>query len=153
MWNGETYGTSQFLWFAGHCALCAPSYWSRVGIVLLRALSLMQNPLPVGGVQSRQVMLQELLDHVDDCRRSARRYSLPVAPGIDFLDQLGFDPDVDICCFSFHAGEVGRCRAARLMIPAKKLIWRLPTPARAKLAYCHLTRLRTQLRPSGLLGG
>jgi hypothetical protein len=49
-------------------------------------------------------MLKELFDHIDDCRRSAWRYSLPVAPGIDYLDQLGLDPDVNICGFPFHAG-------------------------------------------------
>jgi hypothetical protein len=59
-------------------------------------------------------MLEELLDHVDDRRSSAWRYSLPGAPGVDFLDQLGFDPDIDLCCFLFHAGEMGRCRAPLL---------------------------------------
>jgi hypothetical protein len=48
-------------------------------------------------------MLEELLQHVDDCRRSARRHALPVAPGVDFFDQLGLDPDVNICGFPFHA--------------------------------------------------
>jgi hypothetical protein len=67
-------------------------------------------------------MIEELLDHVDDCRGSARRYSLPSAPAVDFLDERGLDADVDICCFLFHTGEVGRCGAPRLIIAAKKLI-------------------------------
>ena len=66
-------------------------------------------------------MLKELLEHVDYCRRAAWRDSLPVAPGIDLLDQLRLYPDVDIRGFSFHAIEVGRCRAARLIIWDKKL--------------------------------
>jgi len=90
--------------------------------VVLRALGLTQKPLPVDGIESWQVMLKELLDHVDDCSGSAWRHSLPVAPSVDSFDQPGFDPDVDICGFAFHAGEVGRCRAPRLIIPAKKLI-------------------------------
>jgi hypothetical protein len=65
-------------------------------------------------------MLEELLEHIDDS--SARRHSLPGAPSVDFLDQLGLDPDVDICCFLSHAGEMGRCGAHRLIIPAKRLI-------------------------------
>ena len=69
----------------------------------------------------RGVMLKELLDHVDDCGGSGWRYSLPVVPGVDFLDQLRLYPDVDIRGFSFHAVEVGRCRAACLIIRAKKL--------------------------------
>jgi len=65
-------------------------------------------------------MLEKMLEHIDHCRRSARRHALPGAP--DFLDQLGLDPDVDICCFPFMAGEVGRCRARRLINRAKILI-------------------------------
>jgi len=41
------------------------------------------------------------------------------APGVDFLDQLRFDPGVDVCGFPFHAGELGRGRARRLIIPVK----------------------------------
>jgi hypothetical protein len=67
-------------------------------------------------------MLKELLEHVDDRRSSARRHSLPGAPGVDFLNQLGLDPNIDICCFLSHAGEMGRCRAPVLIIPAKKFI-------------------------------
>jgi hypothetical protein len=50
------------------------------------------------------VALEELIDHVDDRRSSARQYALPRAPGVDVLDQPGLDPDVDIRCFSFHIG-------------------------------------------------
>jgi hypothetical protein len=32
------------------------------------------------------------------------------------------DPNADICCFLSHAGEMGRCRAPGLIIPAKRLI-------------------------------
>jgi hypothetical protein len=52
-------------------------------------------------------MREEVLEHVDDCRGSARRHPLLGAPGIHFLDQLGLDPDIDICCFPFHAVEGG----------------------------------------------
>jgi hypothetical protein len=68
-------------------------------------------------------MLKEMFEHVDDCRSSAWRHSLPGAPSVDPLDQLGLDPNVDICCFLFHAGEMGRpCRAPDLIMPAKRLI-------------------------------
>jgi hypothetical protein len=30
----------------------------------------------------------------------------------------------DICCFPFHAGEMGRCRAPNFLNPAKNLIAR-----------------------------
>jgi hypothetical protein len=60
------------------------------------------------------VMLEELLKHVDDRRSSAWRYSLPGAPGVNFLDQLGLDPNIDLCCFLSHAGEMGRCRTYQL---------------------------------------
>ena len=53
-------------------------------------------------------MLEELLEHVNDCSGSAWRYSLPDAPGIDFLDQLRLDPDVDICGFAFHGRFAAR---------------------------------------------
>jgi hypothetical protein len=66
--------------------------------------------------------VEELIEHVDDCRRPARRHSLPGAPGVDPLDQPGLDSDVNICGFLFHTIEVGRYRAPRLIIPAKKLI-------------------------------
>jgi hypothetical protein len=48
-------------------------------------------------------MFEELIEHVDDCRRPARRFSLPGAPSVDPLDQPGLDPDVDICGFVFHS--------------------------------------------------
>src|SRR6516165_11930465 len=48
-------------------------------------------------------MLEEVLKHVDDRRRSAWQHALLSAPGVDFLDELGLDPDVDICGFPFHA--------------------------------------------------
>jgi hypothetical protein len=76
----------------------------------------------LNSVSQAAFFLEGHVHHVDDRSGSAWRYSLPVAPGIDFLDQLGFDPDVDIRGFPFHAGEVGRCEAARLIIPAKKLL-------------------------------
>jgi hypothetical protein len=60
-----------------------------------------------------------MFEHVDDRRSLAWRHSLPAAPSVDPLDQLGLDPNVDICCFLSHAGEMGRCRAPRLIIPAK----------------------------------
>jgi len=28
-------------------------------------------------------------------------------PGVDFFDEPGLDPHVDICCFPFHAGKSG----------------------------------------------
>jgi hypothetical protein len=85
-------------------------------------------------------MLKEVLKHVTDGRRAARRYSLMGAPRIDLLDQLRFDPDVDVCGFPFHARDLGRFAAHRLIIPAKNLIaraqlssaiaaWTCPRPA------------------------
>jgi|HubBroStandDraft_4_1064222.scaffolds.fasta_scaffold02943_8 hypothetical protein len=71
-------------------------------------------------------MLKEALDHMDDCRGSARRHSLPGAPGVDFLDQLGVDPDVDVGCLPFHARKVGLRRAHRLDNPGQKLDCSLP---------------------------
>jgi hypothetical protein len=47
-------------------------------------------------------MFEELLDHADDCCRSARRHWLVGAPGVDALDQSRFDPDIDVCCFPLH---------------------------------------------------
>jgi hypothetical protein len=44
-------------------------------------------------------MFEELLDHVDDRRSSGWRHSLTGAPSVDPLDQLGLDPNVDICVF------------------------------------------------------
>jgi len=67
-------------------------------------------------------MLEEMLQHVDDRRSSARRHSLSDAPSFDFFDQLRLDPDVDIGGFPFHPCEVRRCRAPRLITPAKNLI-------------------------------
>jgi len=49
-------------------------------------------------------MPEEFPKHVDNCRGSGWRHALPVAPGVDFLDQFGLDPDVDVCCFPFHGG-------------------------------------------------
>jgi hypothetical protein len=66
-------------------------------------------------------MLEEMLEHVDDCRGSARRHSLPSAPNVGFLDQLRLDPDVDICGFPFHTGEVGSRRARLLDNPGQKV--------------------------------
>lgn len=66
-------------------------------------------------------MLEELLEHVDDCRRPARRYSLPGAPSVDFLDQLRLDPDVNICGFPLHTGEVGSRRARLLDNSSQKI--------------------------------
>jgi hypothetical protein len=65
---------------------------------------------------------EEMFEHVDDRRSSAWRHSLLAAPSVDPLDQLGLDPNIDICCFLSHAGEMGRCRVPRLIIPAKRLI-------------------------------
>jgi hypothetical protein len=48
-------------------------------------------------------MLEEVLEHMGDCRGPARRHALLGAPAVDFLDQPGLDPNVDICCFPFHA--------------------------------------------------
>jgi hypothetical protein len=66
-------------------------------------------------------MFEELIEHVDDCRRPARRDSLPGAPSVDPLDQPGLDPNVDICGFPFHTGEVGGCRAPPLDNPGQKI--------------------------------
>ena|SRR5277367_1825030 len=66
-------------------------------------------------------MLEELFEHMDDCRGSARRHALPGAPGVDFLDQLDLDPDDDICGFPWHADEVGRCRAPLLDNSGQKI--------------------------------
>jgi hypothetical protein len=52
-------------------------------------------------------MFEELIEHVDDRRSSAWRHSLPGAPGVDFLDHLGLDLNVNICGFPFHTGESG----------------------------------------------
>jgi hypothetical protein len=69
-------------------------------------------------------MLEEVLKHVANCGRSARRHSLPGTPGVDLLDQLRLDPDVDVCGFPCHAGKLGRRPARRLMNRAKKLLIR-----------------------------
>jgi len=53
-------------------------------------------------------MLEEVLEHVDDGCCPAWQDALNGPPGVDFLDQLGLDPDVDICGSPFHAEEVGR---------------------------------------------
>ena len=66
-------------------------------------------------------MVEELLDHMDDRRRSAWRHSLPSPPGVDPLEQLRLDPDIDISCLPFHAGKVGRCRASLLDDPGQKI--------------------------------
>jgi hypothetical protein len=61
-------------------------------------------------------MFEELVDHADDRRSSARRCTLSAAPGVDPLDPLdqrGHDPNVDVCCFS-HAGKMGHYRASPL---------------------------------------
>jgi AraC-like DNA-binding protein len=58
---------------------------------------------------------------LDDCRRPARWYSLPGAPGVDPLDQLRLDPDVNICGFPLHTGEVGSCRARLLDNSSQKI--------------------------------
>ena len=67
------------------------------------------------------VTLEEMFEHVDDRCSSARKHSLTRAPGVDFLDQLGLDPDVDICCLR-HAPKIVRCRASNLIIQDNKLI-------------------------------
>ncbi len=59
-------------------------------------------------------MLDEVLEHINDGCSSARGHALLGAPGVDFLDQLGLDPKVDICSIPSHAREVGRCRAPLL---------------------------------------
>jgi hypothetical protein len=46
-------------------------------------------------------MPKEVLKHVGDGRRTARRYSLLGTPRIDLFDQLRFDPDVDVAGFRF----------------------------------------------------
>jgi len=53
----------------------------------------------------RRVMLKQTLKHRDDRRRPAERHSLPGAPGVDLLDQLRLNPDVDICGFPFHGSR------------------------------------------------
>ena len=65
-------------------------------------------------------MLEEMLEHMDNRRRSAWRHSLPSAPGVDFLDQHRSDLDVDICGFPWHGEEVGCCRASPLDNPGQK---------------------------------
>src|SRR6267142_4032463 len=66
-------------------------------------------------------MLEELLEHVDDRRSSAWRHSLPGAPGVDPVDQLGLDLNVNICGFPLHAGEVGSRRACLLDNSSQKI--------------------------------
>ena len=68
-------------------------------------------------------MFEEMIEHVDDCRRPARRYSLPGSPGVDPLNQLWLNSDVDIGGLPFHAAQAGRFRDACLIIPAKFLIF------------------------------
>jgi hypothetical protein len=83
-------------------------------------------------------MFEELIEHVDDCGRPARKYSLPGAPSVDPLDQPGLDANVDICGFLLHfwflhpgrrspfvrrlERKWGGFRHPCLIIPAKKLI-------------------------------
>jgi hypothetical protein len=45
-----------------------------------------------------------MLKHVADRGGSARQDSLLGTPGVDLLDQLWLDPDIDIRGFPFHAG-------------------------------------------------
>jgi hypothetical protein len=66
-------------------------------------------------------MLEEVFEHVDDCRSSAWRHSLPSTPAVNVLDQLGLDPNIDIRCFLSHAGEMGRCRARALDNSGQKI--------------------------------
>jgi hypothetical protein len=66
-------------------------------------------------------MLEELLEHEDDCRRPALTYSLPGAPRVDFHDQLRLGPDVNICGFPLHTGEVGSRRARLLDNSSQKI--------------------------------
>jgi hypothetical protein len=67
-------------------------------------------------------MFGELLDHVDDRRSSSWRHSLTGAPSVDPLDQLGLDPNVDICVFCPMPVKWGAVGAPGLIIPAKMLI-------------------------------
>jgi len=97
-------------------------------------------------------MLEEMLQHVDDRRSSARRHSLSDAPSFNFFDQLRLDPDVDIGGFPFHAAELGRCQTRRLIIPAKNLIARATpskTPLRGRLAPGYITDMSLHLRLYG----
>jgi hypothetical protein len=66
-------------------------------------------------------MVEEILEHIDDRRCPAWRHSLPGAPSVDLIDQLGLDPDVDIGGFLWHAGEMGRCRAHPLDNSSQKV--------------------------------
>jgi hypothetical protein len=62
-----------------------------------------QKPLLATGTQSWLVVLEELLEYVDDSRGPARRHPLPGAPGVDFLNLLALDTDVDVADFPLHA--------------------------------------------------
>jgi hypothetical protein len=59
---------------------------------------------------------------MNDCCTSARPHPLPASPSINLFDQLRLDPDVDVCGFALHTGEMGRVGGTRLIIPASKLI-------------------------------
>jgi hypothetical protein len=41
------------------------------------------------------------------------------APGVDFLNQLGLNPDVNVRGFPFHVNGLDAVGHARLIIPAK----------------------------------
>jgi len=57
-------------------------------------------------------MLEEFLEHVDDCRGSGWRNALLDTPGVNFLDQLGFDLGMsifaDLCFMPGKWDAVGR---------------------------------------------
>jgi hypothetical protein len=69
-------------------------------------------------------MLEELLDHKDDRRSSARRHSLPGAPGVDFLDQLGSTPMSIFAVLRFMPLRWGVAVLLCLIIRAKTLMTR-----------------------------
>jgi len=73
-------------------------------------------------VPSRRFTFEEFLKHIDDRRGSTRRHALLSTPDVDYLNQLGLDPDVDICDLRFMAGKVGAV-GGRTRYPRQKLLF------------------------------
>ena len=92
-------------------------------------------------------MLEKPLEHLDDCGGSARGHGLPGAPGIDFLDQLGLDRDIDIC-FPFHAEESEAPSGAQIDNSRQKIDF----SCRRGVARPHLAICQRGSRPSEARG-
>ena len=94
------------------------------------------NALEAALCKTASITLEERLEHVDDCRATARRHSLPRAP---FFDQGRLNLKINIAVFCPIPVKWEAAGYTRLIISAKKLIVG-PTTDRGALA-----RLQDQL--------